>query len=185
MLWLLEVCYSSFTPRLAYNYSYIFPAWIFFSEVWASIVNTVSESGIADIVIFALTAGLFAIAFSLGFAVHHYGLGGASLSAVGGVSFGIRVMLFKDDLLVPIFYVNWLISAAFGLAGIIVLAWNERVGVVSYYKFLPRYIIGNIFTHVCTDYWQFHRWILPHWPRHRPLDKQTKRHVPRSPLPLR
>ncbi|THH06275.1 hypothetical protein EW145_g4200 [Phellinidium pouzarii] len=98
--------------------------------IWASIVNTVSEFGISDIVIFALTVGLFAIAFVLGFAVHHYGLGGASLSAVGGVSFGIRVMLLKHNLLVPVFYVNWLISAAFGLAGIFILAWNERVGVI-------------------------------------------------------
>lgn len=54
------------------------------------------------------------------------------LGAVGGLSIGIRVVLFKEGLLVGVFFVNWLIIALFALLHIGFILWQQRIGVVSF-----------------------------------------------------
>ncbi|KAI5122195.1 hypothetical protein M0805_002684 [Coniferiporia weirii] len=110
--------------------------------VWASIINAVNENGISDIFIFVLTAILFAVGFVLGLIVHMYGLGAAALGIAGGISIGIRVMLMKNDLLIPIFYVNWLVCTACGVAGLLLVVWRERAGVIVGGSAAGSFLIG-------------------------------------------
>lgn len=72
-----------------------------------------------------------------------YRVGVLSLGAAGGMSLAIRVVLMKEDLLVPIYYVNWIPVGVSGGIGLILSALTERWGVVSYH-------IGGKGS--CTDY---------------------------------
>ena len=60
-----------------------------------------------------------------------YGVGSAVIGVAGGFSFGIRLAILKEDLLIPVFYVDWLICTVFGVIGLILIVWKERWGVVS------------------------------------------------------
>ena len=69
----------------------------------------------------------------------------AALGAVGGLAVGVRVVLFRDDLLVGIYFVNWIIAGLCGLAGLTVVFLMERFGVVSG-PFFPPKINCNLWT---------------------------------------
>ena len=60
-----------------------------------------------------------------------YGVGSAVLGVAGGFSIGIRIVIMKEDLLVPVYYVDWLIATVLGVAALIAIVCNERWGVVS------------------------------------------------------
>ncbi|KAH8117129.1 hypothetical protein DFH11DRAFT_1505886, partial [Phellopilus nigrolimitatus] len=98
--------------------------------IWACIVNSVSGSGIPDVAVFGITAILFAIGFFVGFMVTDYGVGSATLGATGGLSLGIRIILFRAGLLVPSFIGNWLVCAVFGGVGLLSVVFRERGGVI-------------------------------------------------------
>ena len=57
----------------------------------------------------------------------------ACLGVVGGLALGMRIVIFKDALLVPQYFVNWLIVVAFGLCGLLLVLWSQRIGIVSFY----------------------------------------------------
>ena len=49
----------------------------------------------------------------------------------GGFSIGIRIVIMKEDLLVPVYYVDWLIATVLGVVALITIVCNERWGVVG------------------------------------------------------
>jgi len=95
---------------------------------WASFINTVNNTGIPDIVLAAIIFGLFFFGCLLGLFEVGRIAGIFTMGLVGGMAFGIRVVLLKSDLLVPVYFVNWVIVAAFGIAGGSVVIWKQRVG---------------------------------------------------------
>ncbi|EJD02139.1 uncharacterized protein FOMMEDRAFT_168671 [Fomitiporia mediterranea MF3/22] len=99
-------------------------------SIWASIINTASEGNIADMVILAITVALFVIGFVIGVVTIEYRVGTAVLGAAGGLSIMMRIILMKEDLLVGVYYVDWLLCAVFGAVGLVIVVWKERWGVI-------------------------------------------------------
>ena len=60
----------------------------------------------------------------------YYAIGSLALGAVGGLSIGMRVVLLREGLLVPFFFINWVVVGVFGLLGSVAVVTNERIGVV-------------------------------------------------------
>lgn len=73
-------------------------------------------------------------AFVLAFIVGLFNLGRlagiAFLALSGGFSVGVRIVLFRDGLLVPSFFVNWMIPLVFGLAYFVLVVSRQRIGIV-------------------------------------------------------
>lgn len=97
---------------------------------WAVFINSVSASGVTDIAVTLATFLIFLVGFVVGFATIDYGMGAVFLGVVGGLSFGIRLVLLRDQLLIPIYFLNWALIALLGLIGGSIVIYRERVGVV-------------------------------------------------------
>ncbi|KAH7925294.1 hypothetical protein BV22DRAFT_1011538 [Leucogyrophana mollusca] len=100
---------------------------------WAVFVNMLDSIGISDL---ALT--IFVLALSiLGFCVGLLQLGRLAgillLGILGGLSLAIRIVLLRKGLLVAgdaVFFVNWLLIGAFGLASGLLVVWRQRAGIL-------------------------------------------------------
>ena len=97
---------------------------------WAALINAENASGIPDNIVILLTILLFCAGALIGFLFSEYGIGDFCLGAAGGLSVGIRIVLFRDDLLVPVFSVNWVIVGVFGVAGGLLVLFKRRTGIV-------------------------------------------------------
>lgn len=102
---------------------------------WAAFINTVSGQGVTDIALDGIVFGFFALGFVLGLFEFGRIAGIACLGVVGGIAVGLRVVLFKNGLLVHQFFLNWLIVAACGICGLLLMIWTQRVGIVSFCPF--------------------------------------------------
>lgn len=102
--------------------------------MWACIVNTVDDTGISDGIVFAITLGFFALGFVLGLFMPEYGIGATALGMCGGLSIGMRLSLMREGLLIPLYTVNWIIICISGVAGVFLIIWRERMGVVSFFR---------------------------------------------------
>lgn len=54
----------------------------------------------------------------------------AALCIMGGLAFGLRIVLIKKDLLTSSLALNWVIAAIFGLAGGLLIIWKHQVAMV-------------------------------------------------------
>ncbi len=107
--------------------------------VWAGFINSVSDTGIADLTLTVIVLACFLLGGVIG--AFNFGrvAGITCLGISGGVSAGIRIMLLREDLLIPgresgMFIANWILIAALGAGGGAVLIWWQRMGIVC----LPR-----------------------------------------------
>lgn len=98
---------------------------------WAAFINTVNEVGIHDMILSLIVIAFFALGFILGLFEIGRLAGLALLCITGGLAFGIRIMLLKSDLLIPVYFVNWLLVAVFGAAGGLLMVYRQRVAIVS------------------------------------------------------
>lgn len=89
-----------------------------------------NSTGVPDFLVFLLVLLLFGVGLGVGFLTVDYAIGSVMLGAVGGLSVGMRIVLLREGLLVPLFFVNWIIVGLFGLLGSIVVVTKERMGVV-------------------------------------------------------
>jgi hypothetical protein len=96
---------------------------------WAALINTVNSTGISDIILTAVILVIFVFGFILGLFEIGRLSGIALLGIIGGLAFGIRIILLRDNLLVPLFFVNWLVIAAFGAIGGLLIIFKQRVGI--------------------------------------------------------
>jgi hypothetical protein len=87
--------------------------------------------GISDIILTAIILANFAFGFIFG--VFEIGrLAGITLlGIIGGLAFGVRIILLKDNLLIPLFLANWLTIGAFGAFGGMLILFKQRAGIVS------------------------------------------------------
>lgn len=56
------------------------------------------------------------------------------LCILGGLAFGLRVILIKKDLLTSSLAVNWVIVAVFGAAGGLLLIWKNRAAMARQFE---------------------------------------------------
>ena len=110
---------------------------------WASLINSLGPDGLADLVILLVVFGFFVAGFVLGLFNWGMHLGQILIGVTGGLAIGIRVVLFKEGLLISdmAFYAaNWAIVAVVGALGglvVVVKRW-QRWGVVSTRLFVLR-----------------------------------------------
>jgi hypothetical protein len=98
---------------------------------WAAIINTENSQGIPDMVLTLIIYIFFCVGVGLGAIIELGRLAGlAFIGITGGLSLGIRIVLFRSDLLVHIFFVNWVIIALFGLMGLVLLLFRQKIGIV-------------------------------------------------------
>lgn len=73
-----------------------------------------------------------------------YGIGATALGMCGGLSIGMRLALMREGLLVPLYTVNWIIICLFAVAGVLMVVWRERLGIV-------RVILHHYFSFTCAS----------------------------------
>ncbi|KAL5532899.1 hypothetical protein ACEPAF_4673 [Sanghuangporus sanghuang] len=110
--------------------------------LWASVINTVSEGDISDIVILAIAVVLFLIGFIVGVMTIEYLVGVLALGAAGGMSLAMRAVLMREDLLVPIYYVNWILCSVFGAVGLFLALLTDRWGVIIGSSSAGSFLVG-------------------------------------------
>jgi len=99
--------------------------------IWAALINTVSASGISDVLVAAISVGAFGVGFAIG-AMSFGRIAGITLLGItGGMSIGVRIILFRPGLLVPVFYVNWLIITVLGIIGFLVVLMRQRAAITG------------------------------------------------------
>ncbi|KZT05392.1 uncharacterized protein LAESUDRAFT_813506 [Laetiporus sulphureus 93-53] len=97
--------------------------------LWAAFINTEPADSLSDLVVTLIPVCLFLPGFLFGF--HHFGhLAGVILIVVAsGFSWGVRICLFREDLLVREVYGDWLIGASFAVIHVLVIPHFERIAV--------------------------------------------------------
>ncbi|KAH9919062.1 hypothetical protein B0H21DRAFT_232552 [Amylocystis lapponica] len=90
---------------------------------WAAFINTESAHTLSDRVVTIIPVCAFVLAFTFGLFNFGRFAGVMLLALMGGFSVGVRIVLFRPGLLVPVSHNwgNWLIAAAFGVLGLLVL----------------------------------------------------------------
>ncbi|KAF8900094.1 hypothetical protein CPB85DRAFT_1439694 [Mucidula mucida] len=94
---------------------------------WTSIISSVNEVGVSDIILTAIVLALMFLGFCLG--VFEFARIGATMLLVlnGGLAFGVRVVLIKEGLLVAdSFGANWAIIAVSGVLPGFIMIWLRR-----------------------------------------------------------
>jgi len=97
---------------------------------WAAFTNTISSQGFPDIALDGIVFGFFVMGFVIGLFDFGRIVGIACLGIVGGLAIGVRIVLFKKGLLVAEFSVNWIIVAACGLCGLLLMLWTQRIAIM-------------------------------------------------------
>lgn len=98
--------------------------------VWAAFANTVNSSGISDIVLTCIVLGAFVVGFILGVLDLGRKAGIFLLGLSGGLSIGIRIVLLRPGLLIPIYAVNWVFPIIFAAVGFVLAVAKQRAGIV-------------------------------------------------------
>ncbi|THH18687.1 hypothetical protein EW146_g2350 [Bondarzewia mesenterica] len=110
---------------------------------WAAFINTVSAPGISD---FLLTLIIFAFTFLgliLGVLPFMRVCGIAVLGLVGGIAFGVRILILKAGLLVAsVFFVNWLLASLFGILGGVLVLVRQRAGILICSASAGTFLVG-------------------------------------------
>lgn len=99
---------------------------------WAGLIDTTSAPGISDTLLTIIVCGLMGGGFVLGlFSFMRIG-GIVSLSLLGGIAFGLRVVLLKENLLIPLFALNWVLVAVMAVPSLALVIWRPRIGSVCH-----------------------------------------------------
>jgi hypothetical protein len=107
----------------------------------------------------------------------------ACLGVVGGLAIGMRIVLFKNGLIIHQFFVNWIIIAVCGVCGLVVMLWSQRIGIVSHYfsLFCKTYMNSTASVTDLMDLFCRH---LFHKLRCRPYSQSAKRNESRIAVPF-
>lgn len=61
-------------------------------------------------------------------------MGIATLGIIGGLAVGVRIVMFREGLLIPMYSINWVIVGGCGLGGLVLVVVRQRIGIVSSLK---------------------------------------------------
>ncbi|KAG6834001.1 hypothetical protein H0H93_012660, partial [Arthromyces matolae] len=89
---------------------------------WAALINTLNSTGLPDAVLTAIVLSFFVVGFVFGLFDIGHGAGITLIGILGGLSFGVRVVLLRPGLLVNgtekgEYGINWVVVALFGVLG--------------------------------------------------------------------
>ena len=94
--------------------------------VWAAFVSTINASGVSDLIITLISLGSFVLGFGLGVFEVGYYAGMTLIALLGGFSVGVRIVLFRADLLIHKFFANWLVIVGLGLLMFLLMLVQQR-----------------------------------------------------------
>jgi len=97
---------------------------------WAAIINSVDQEGISDTLITLIVLAFGFLGLIIGVFEFARLASMSVLCILGGLAFGLRVILIKKDLLTSSLAVNWVIVAVFGAAGGLLLIWKNRAAML-------------------------------------------------------
>ncbi|GJE91348.1 hypothetical protein PsYK624_074970 [Phanerochaete sordida] len=98
--------------------------------IWASFVNAVGADGISDLWLMILPLAAFGCAFVLGLFEFGRIAGLAVLGVLGGMSVGVRIVLFRAGLLVPHpYWANWVVTMVLAAVMLLLVIAKQRAGV--------------------------------------------------------
>lgn len=93
-------------------------------------INTMTSNGIPDLAVVLISFVIFLCGFLGGYFAIEY-RSDVFLGLIGGAAFATRIVLLRDNLLVPADFVNWLLIGLFGGLGLILSVFWQRLGIVS------------------------------------------------------
>ncbi|KAF8652290.1 hypothetical protein AX16_004478 [Volvariella volvacea WC 439] len=100
---------------------------------WAALVNGLKGGGVSDALLTAVVLVLFVIGFGIGLWKFSQIVGITFVGALGGLAVGVRVMIFRENLVLQqqeLFPVVWVLIGVCGLAGGLVMLWWQRAGIL-------------------------------------------------------
>ncbi|KAI0338380.1 hypothetical protein BDW22DRAFT_709967 [Trametopsis cervina] len=97
--------------------------------IWAAFINAEGSSGLPDLLIMILALGAFLLGFFLGLFRVGRVAGMAFLAIFGGMSIGVRIVLFRPNLLIPNFAANWGVITVLGVISFATLLLRQRVAI--------------------------------------------------------
>ncbi|EKM53362.1 uncharacterized protein PHACADRAFT_125005 [Phanerochaete carnosa HHB-10118-sp] len=98
--------------------------------IWASFVNAVGADGILDLWLMVLPVAAFGCGFVLGLFEFGRIAGIAVLGALGGLSLGVRIVLFRPGLLFPHpYWANWVVTMVLGAIFLILVIAKQKAGI--------------------------------------------------------
>lgn len=71
----------------------------------------------------------------------------ALLGLLGGIAFGLRIVLLKGNLLIPLFAINWVLVAVMAVPSLALVIWRPRIGTV-------RLALSVMHLEILTGSWQ-------------------------------
>jgi hypothetical protein len=113
--------------------------------VWTALVNGLDATGLGptqqanDIVLTVVTGVAFTLGFGISFFRFGIQAGSVAAGVVGGLALGFRIVTLKGGLLVPIYSLNWIPIVLFGILGPSYVYYDQRMGVVRLFRFLPSF----------------------------------------------
>ncbi|KAI0645163.1 hypothetical protein C8Q79DRAFT_912487 [Trametes meyenii] len=110
--------------------------------VWAAFVNTVSAEGLSDLVLTVIAVGAFVVGFLIGVLNIGRLVGILLLGGLGGASFGVRIILLRPGLLIPLYVGNWLVITVFIILGLGAIVYRQRFGLVSSCAAVGTFLVG-------------------------------------------
>ncbi|KAL0072522.1 hypothetical protein AAF712_000285 [Marasmius tenuissimus] len=100
-------------------------------SAWAALINSVSETGVPDLVLTVIVLAISFLGFILGVLNFAYMGGVVGMTLAGGVAFGVRIVIIQPNLLFPaqnVYVVNWIVPVVCAvLAGLVLIRW-QRAG---------------------------------------------------------
>jgi len=100
---------------------------------WAAITNTETSTPLSDLLLDTIVWGASASAFVFGLFELGRIAGIVAIGVSGGISFGVRIVLMGDGLIVSgedLYLVNWVIVGFLGIASGLAMIYKQRVGIL-------------------------------------------------------
>ncbi|PCH36610.1 hypothetical protein WOLCODRAFT_92076 [Wolfiporia cocos MD-104 SS10] len=110
--------------------------------LWAAFINTETAQPVSDWVITLIPVCVFVPGFSFGLFPYGRLAGTILITVASGFSWGARLSLFREDLLVRQVWGDWIIGAAFALINVVLIPHFERTAIALASASVGTFLIG-------------------------------------------
>ncbi|KIY46064.1 hypothetical protein FISHEDRAFT_11549, partial [Fistulina hepatica ATCC 64428] len=104
---------------------------------WAAFINTMSAAGIPDMLLLLIVFAFFFVGSMLGWFEFARLAGIILIAFVGGLAFGVRIAIIKEDLLISktsLFSLDWVIVLVFTVSAGATAIWKQRLALVIFFS---------------------------------------------------
>jgi hypothetical protein len=97
---------------------------------WAAIINSVDQVGISDIILTLVVLAFGFLGLIIGIFEFARSASMVLMCIIGGLAFGVRIILLKKDLILSSLVLDWIIIVIFGVGLGALLVWRQRAAMV-------------------------------------------------------